>query len=141
MHNIMKGLVIMRLEIDNGEITNYSTIETFINSASIDDVTELKSLLTEIKIRLNDNSTNHLHLALLVDSILNKCNELGIGIEGTSIGTNKKNQAKRLHLSNLPSSFTNDRAGKANVTLIIAGILTTAIMYVILLLGYIIKNF
>ena len=133
----MEGLYIMRLEIENGEIANYSTIESFINNATIENSNELKSLLSEIRLRLSDNSINHLRLAVLADAILNKCNEIGIGIESR----NKKNQAKRLSFTPTQSSVIRDRAGKANVTLIIAGILTTAIMYVILLLGYLIHKY
>lgn len=130
----------MKLEIENGEIINYSSIELFINNATLDNSNELKSLLSDIKLKLNDNTVNHLHLATLAEQILNKCDELGIGAE-LSTGSTTHEKGKRIMLTNLPSpKIINDRAGKANVTLIIAGILTTAIMYVILLLGWLLNR-
>ena len=137
----MKGIIIMRLEIDNGDIVNYSTLEMFISSATLENANELKSLLSDIKLKLSDNSVNHLRLALLAEQILNKCNELGIGVDVSSIeSNNKQEKGKRIALTNLPSSVVQDRAGKASVTLIIAGILTTAIMYVILSLGWLLNR-
>ena len=130
----------MRLEINNGNISNYPILESFISKATLENASALKSLLSEIKLHIGDDSVNHLELATLAKLILDKCNELGIGIELSSLGTTNTPPAKRLSLSTKPYSIYNDRAGKASVTLIICGILATLIMYGILLFTWIINR-